>query len=183
MIKINLLPGPRARKAKKQWDVELELVAGVFLLILTLGGWSYYSGMLDDEIEALRQEIQDNQRKIAVLQEQVKQVQDFEAKKKLLEDQNRVIEQLEKARGGPVRAMDYVSQSLEPLKLWLVKFTMKGKELELEGKALSNDDLVEFVNNLRRTDYFTGIQLMETKSMTESQVNIYQFRLKLTQKG
>jgi type IV pilus assembly protein PilN len=183
MIRINLLPGPKARKAKKQWDVELELVAGVVLVILTLGGWSYYSGLLDDEIEAARREIQEKQKQRTVLEEQVKQVQNFEAKKKLLEDKNRVIEQLEKARGGPVRAMDYISQSLEPLKLWLVKFSMKGRDLELEGKALSNDDLVEFVNNLRRSDYFTNIQLLETKSGTEAQVNIYQFRLKLSQKG
>ncbi len=183
MIRINLFPGPKARKAKKQWDVELELVAGVFLLILTVGGWSYYSSILDDEIETLQLDIQDKQKKIAVLQEQVKQVQDFEAKKKLLEDKNRVIEQLEKARGGPVRAMDYISQSLEPLKLWLIRFSMKGRDLELEGKALTNDDLVEFVNNLRRTDYFTSIQLLETKSGVEAKLNIYQFRLKLTLKG
>jgi type IV pilus assembly protein PilN len=55
--------------------------------------------------------------------------------------------------------------------------------VELEGKALTNDDVVEFVNNLRRTDYFTGINLQESKAATENKINLYQFRLAFRLKG
>ncbi len=114
---------------------------------------------------------------MAQLTEQVKQVQDFERRKKLLEDKNRIIDQLEKSRMGPVKVLDHVSQSLEPLKVWLTKLGMSSNTVEVEGKAVSNDDVVEFVNNLRRTDYFTDINLQESKAAVESKINVYEFRL------
>ena len=183
MIRINLLAGPRARKIRPEWDVRAELALAVGLVVLTVGACFYYSGMLDQEIEARQAEKQDKQKQLAALKEKVKQVEDFEQKKKLLEDKNRVIEQLEKSRGGPVRVLDYVSRSLEPLKLWLVRLSIKGNSVEVEGRALTNDDVVEFVNNLRQTDYFSSIQLRESRAGTEGKVNLYLFRLDLTLKG
>lgn len=183
MIRINLLPGPRARGGLKQPDARIEVAVALSLILLTVGGGLYYSSVLEDEIEARQLEKQDKEKRLVALKEKIKQVQDFEAKKKLLEDKNRVVDQLEKSRGGPVHVMDYVSQSMEPLKLWLVRLNMKGNDVELEGKALTNDDVVEFVNNLRRTNYFTNIRLAETRSGSEAKVNLYQFRVNLALKG
>jgi type IV pilus assembly protein PilN len=183
MIRINLLPGPRARAAQKRWDVRLEAAGAAGLILLTLASCWYYSGVLDGEIEARQLEKQEKGKRLTALKEKVKQVEDFEQKKKQLEDKNRIIEQLEKARVGPVRVMDYVSQSLEPLKLWLVRLQVKGGDVELEGRAMSNDDVVEFVNNLRRTNYFSAIRLAETRSGTEGKAAVYQFKLNLAVKG
>src|SRR5207237_6300450 len=183
MIRINLLAGPRARKIRPEWDVRAELALAIGLIVLTGGACFYYAGMLDQEIEAGQDEKQDKQKQLSALKEKVKQVEDFEQKKKLLEDKNRVIEQLEKSRGGPVRVLDYVSRSLEPLKLWLVRLSIKGNSVEVEGRAVTNDDVVEFVNNLRQTDYFSNIQLRESRAGTEGKVNVYLFRIDLTLKG
>ena len=120
---------------------------------------------------------------MAQLKELVKQVADFEARKKQLEDKNRIIDQLEKSRVGPVRVMDHVSQSLDPLKIWLVRVGVNGQSVDLEGRALTNDDVVEFVNNLRRTDYFTDINLQESRAAVESQVNLFQFKMGFRIKG
>ena len=184
MIRINLLAvGPKSRKAKPQWDVRAEALLGVGVLVITLAGCWWYSAALDEELESKIVEKQGKEKQVTLLKEQVKQVQDFEAKKKQLEDKNRIIEQLEKARTGPVRALDNVSQSLEPLKLWLSKMNVKGNTIELEGRAVTNDDIVEFVNNLRRTDYFTVIRLQESRATVDNKVNLYQFKLDLSMKG
>ena len=183
MIRINLLPGPKGRQAKPQYDVRAQALLGVGLVLITLAGCWWYSAALDTELEAKRAEKQDKEKQVAQLQEQVKQVADFEQRKKVLEDKNRVIDQLEKSRVGPVKVLDHVSQSLEPLKLWLVRVSLNGQNIELEGRAMTNDDVVEFVNNLRRTDYFTNIDLQESRAATESQVNVYQFRLGFRLKG
>jgi type IV pilus assembly protein PilN len=53
----------------------------------------------------------------------------------------------------------------------------------LEGRALTNDDVVEFVNNLRRTDYFTDINLQESRAAVESQLSLFQFKLAFRLKG
>lgn len=184
MIKINLLAtGPKARKAKPQWDVRAEALLGVGVLAITMTGCWVYASSLDDEIQAKQNEKQSKDKQVAQLKEQVKAVQDFEQKKKQLEDKNRIIDQLEKSRTGPVKVLDHVSQSLNPLKVWLVRMNLKGNNVELEGRAMSNDDVVEFVNNLRRTDQFGTIKLMESRAGQDNKLNTYQFKLDLSMKG
>jgi type IV pilus assembly protein PilN len=182
MIRINLLSTPRAKAVQKQWDVRLELISAVVLLILTVAGWIFYGETLESDIADKQHEKQGKEKEVALLKDKVKQVQDFERTKKLLEDKNRVIDELEKSRAGPVQVLDHVSHSLEPLNIWLVRLTVKGTNVELEGKALTNDDVVEFVNNLRRAEYFSNIRLLESKSGTEAKLNLYQFKLNMTLK-
>jgi len=184
MIRINLLStGPKGRPAKPQYDVRAQVLLGVGLLVITLAGCWWYSVSLDDEIALRQTEKSDNEKQVAQLKEQVKQVADFEERKKQLEDKNRIIDQLEKSRVGPVKVMDHVSQSLEPLKIWLVRVGVTGQNIDLEGRALTNDDVVEFVNNLRRTEYFTDINLLESRAAVESQISLYQFKLGFRLKG
>lgn len=183
MIRINLLPGQRVREGTQAADVRLEALGALGVVLLAVGLCVYDSGILDDAIEARQREKQDKSQQLAALKEKIKQVQDFEQKRKLLEDKNRAIDQLEKTRNGPVRVLDSVSQSMDPLKLWLVRLSMKGNEVELEGRALTNDDVVEFVNNLRRADAFSSIRLAETRSGTEAKMNLYLFKVNLAVKG
>jgi len=183
MIRINLLPGPRAKAIKQQMDVRAEMAGGLGVIGLTIVVCMFYSGVLEREIESIQLDKQGKEKQLAVLKEKVKQVEDFENRKKLLEEKNRIIEQLEKSRAGPVRVLDHVSQSLDPLKLWLVRLNVRGNDVELEGRALSNDDVVEFVNNLRRTNFFTNILLQESRAGTEAKFNLYQFRLNFSLKG
>lgn len=183
MIRINLLPGPKGKQAKPQYDVRAQALLGVGVLVITLAGCWWYSAALDSELEARQEEKRGKEKQVAQLKEQVKQVQDFEQKKKLLEDKNRVIDQLERSRVGPVKVLDYVSQSVEPLKVWLTRLGLNADAVDLEGRALTNDDVVEFVNNLRRTDHFSNINLIESRSANESKVNLYQFKLVFNLKG
>lgn len=183
MIRINLLPGPKGRTAKPQYDVRAQALLGVGVLLITIAGCWWYAASLDDELAVRQGEKQEKEKQIAQLKEQVKQVQDFEQKKKLLEDKNRVIDQLEQARVGPVKVLDYVSQSLEPLKIWLTNLKLTSDTVEVEGRALTNDDVVEFVNNLRRTDFFANINLQESKAAVENKINIFQFKLAFRLKG
>lgn len=182
MTRINLLSVPRAKAVKKQWDVRLELASAAVFLLLTVGAWIFYGDTLETEISDKQTEKQGKEKELALLKDKVKQVQDFEQTKKLLESKNRIIDELEKSRAGPVHVLDYVSNSLEPLNIGLVRLTVKGTSIELEGKAMTNDDVVEFVNNLRRTDYFSNIRLVETRSGTEAKLSLYQFKLNMTLK-
>ena len=177
MIRINLLPEPRTKGGKKQWDVRIEAVGAFAAILLVVIACFWYAGVLDEEIEAKQHSKQDKEKQIAALQLQVKQVEDFEKKKKQLEDKGRIIDQLEKSRGGPVRTLDYISQSLEPLKLWLTRLDMKEKQVDLEGKGMSQDDIVEFINNLRRTDHFANIRLVESRAGLEGKTTTYTFRI------
>lgn len=184
MIRINLLHGTRSRKVSGQLDVRVEAFSAAVLLSVVLGGCLYYSGMLSDQIEAKQIEQAEKVKQIRVLKKEVKKVQDFEKKKKHLEAQSRVIDQLDRDRVGPVKVLDRISQSLDPLKLWLVNLSLKGKSVTLEGKALSNDDVVEFVNNLRRGGEFANINLREIRNTAKGRTaTLLKFKLTMGLKG
>lgn len=184
MIRINLIAtGQKGRTAKPQYDVRAQFFLGMTLVALVIVGCWWYWDSLDSQIAEKQASKMEKEKQVAQLKEQVKQVADFEQRKKQLEDKNRIIDQLEKSRVGPVKVLDHVSQSLDPLKVWLVRVGLNGQSIDLEGRALSNDDVVEFVNNLRRTDYFTDINLLESRAATESQVHLYQFKLGFRLKG
>ncbi len=184
MIKINLLPVKRAaKKAKVPVDTAMfQLVVGLGIVLVFVGACGYRWQMLVDEV-ALRTQIKESKTKeLDALKKKVQEVEDYEKNKRLLEDKNRIIEQLRKNQGGPVRLLDYLSQSLDPLKIWLT--TVDGDaQVAINGKALTNDDIVQFIRNLQQSGYFTDIMLEESRQAPEEGLIIYQFRLKMSVKG
>ena len=183
MIKINLLPVTRTKKSAPGDEARIQILLGVAVLIVVLGACGYRWLMLTEEIAQQTAKKEAKTVELASLKKKVAEVDDYEKKKKLLEDKNRIIEQLRKNQGGPVRLLDYVSQSLDPYKVWLTGLDQMGAQITLDGRALSNDDVVEFVKNLQRTNYFVSVLLDESRQTTEDSIPVYQFKLKVTMKG
>ena len=185
MIKINLLPVKRAviKKAKAPADEALmQIGIGVGIVLIFLAACGYRWQMLTDEIATQTQVKASKTKELVELKKKVLEVEDFERKKKLLEDKNQLIVQLRKNQSGPVKLLDYLSQSLDPLKVWLI--TVEGEsQVTVSGKALTNDDIVEFIRNLQRTTYFSTVSLDESVQGTDDGVTIYSFRIKMTVKG
>ena len=184
MIKINLLPVKRAaKKAKVAVDTAMfQLVVGLGIVLVFVGACGYRWQMLIDEV-ALKTQIKESKTKeLDALKKKVQEVEDYEKNKRLLEDKNRIIEQLRKNQGGPVRLLDYLSQSLDPLKIWLTSVDGDA-QVAINGKALTNDDIVQFIRNLQQSGYFTDIMLEESRQAPEEGLIIYQFRLKMSVKG
>jgi len=184
VIKINLLPVKRAaKKAKVPVDTAMfQVVVGLGIVLVFVGVCGYRWQMLVDEV-ALKTQIKESKTKeLEALKKKVQEVEDYEKNKRLLEDKNRIIEQLRKNQGGPVRLLDYLSQSLDPLKIWLT--TVDGDtQVAISGKALTNDDIVQFIRNLQQSGYFTDVMLEESRQAPEEGLIIYQFRLKMSVKG
>lgn len=181
MIRINLLHGTRPRKVSGQLDVRVEAGVAVALLVVVFGGCWYYSDSLSTQIEAKQLETAGQTTQIQVLKKEVKKVEDFEKKKKQLEAKSQIIDKLEQDRVGPVKVLDTISKSLDPLKLWLTSLKVKGKKVEVNGRALTNDDVVGFVNNLRRGGEFKNINLGEILSKTKGRdtIRVLNFKLKM----
>ena len=184
MIKINLLPVKRAAKrAKVPVDTAMfQLVVGLGIVLVFVGACGYRWQMLVDEV-ALKTQIKESKTKeLDALKKKVQEVEDYEKNKRLLEDKNRIIEQLRKNQGGPVRLLDYLSQSLDPLKIWLTSVDGDA-QVAINGKALTNDDIVQFIRNLQQSGYFADVMLEESRQAPEEGLIIYQFRLKMSVKG
>lgn len=180
MIKINLLPVPKARKAKKQMEVQYELVLAGVLIGFVLVACIYFWYLLDSRIGRLQSEKARANVELTSLKEKVKEVENYENNKKVLEEKNRVIEQLKKNQGAPVRLLDEISRSMDPLKIWLTNITEQESRVDIDGKAITNSDIVEFINKLKSTKFFTDIQLIESRQAVEFNVPIYNFKLRCT---
>lgn len=174
MIRINLLQVGRKKKAKP-------LPAFVILLILvtlaTLLGVGVYYMSLSNEVKRLNAEKARNDVRIKELKEKVKEVDDFEAKIKLFQEKKRVIVGLRKKQSLPVKFLNELSYTLAD-GVWLQDLSMKGNKVNINGFAFTNTNVVEFVNNLKKSTMFSEVYLEESKEATIEKIDLYSFKLR-----
>lgn len=165
MIRINLLASEqRGVKPAATFDIGQKItILGSLLFVLTgagLGG-RYY--VLGQEEAALEQEIQsatqEEQRLTAILRE----VQEFEARKRQLEQRVTLIDELRKGQNAPVHIIDQVSRAL-PEMTWMTSLKQDGYQVTIEGRCLTLTSLSDFVGNLEASTYFQKpVEILESK--------------------
>lgn len=177
MIKINLLPTKKAKRVKKEAEIQYQLFVGLAAILVStlICGYLWFS--INNKINRFETEKINAEGRLNDLKNKVKEVENYEKDKKVLEDKNRVIGQLQKNKQGPVRLLDEIAKNT-PSRVWLVSLSEQGGMLDIDGKALTNIDIVEYINNLRTSQYFTDLQLIESRQGSESGLPVYQFKLK-----
>jgi type IV pilus assembly protein PilN len=156
VIRINLLAPERraARAAAPGMQAgQKMMVIGSLLLVLTaaLLGWRYWA--LGQQETQVAREIDGARREEARLQEILKQVQEFENRRKVLEARVALIDELRKGQSAPVHMVDQVSKAL-PDMTWLTGMTQTGYTLEIRGRCLTLSSLSDFIGNLEASRYF-----------------------------
>jgi type IV pilus assembly protein PilN len=157
MIRINLLASERrAVKAVVSRGMEAGqkmMVLGSLILVLTLAalGWRYWA--LGQQAAQLEEDIAAAQREEARLQEILRQVNEFEARKVLLEARLALIDELRKGQNAPVHMIDQMSRAL-PDMTWLTNVTQSGYTLTIQGRCLTLTSLSDYIGNLEGSRYF-----------------------------
>jgi type IV pilus assembly protein PilN len=156
MIRINLLATERraAKVASPGMQAGQKLmVIGSLLLVITIAllGWRYWA--LGQEQAQLAREIDSATREEARLQEILRQVQEFENRRKLLEARVQLIDELRKGQTAPVHMIDQLSKAL-PDMTWLTGMQQTGYTLQLQGRCLTLTSLSDFIGNLEASRYF-----------------------------
>lgn len=157
MIRINLLASER-RAAKVAVSRGMEagqkmMVLGSLILVLTLAalGWRYWA--LGQQAAQLEEDIAAAQREEARLQEILRQVNEFEARKVMLEARLALIDELRKGQNAPVHMIDQMSRAL-PDMTWLTNVTQAGYTLTIQGRCLTLTSLSDYIGNLEGSRYF-----------------------------
>ncbi len=188
MIRINLLqPGKKEiafapagvgipeEEGKK---VHYELLAIVAILTLGVIGYLYYK--TNSRLSFVREQIQIKQREKAKLQGVLKELEENKKKKEILTQKTQVIEQLIAKQIIPVKLMDLIVKTI-PDKVWLTKLKFNGNQIMIEGRALNNNLIANFIANLESTDFFRDVQLISSKKLSKARKNIkvdvYDFKL------
>jgi len=158
MIRINLLTSERktAKAATRSFEPgQKMMVLGSLLLLLAVAGlgWRYWSlGQQAAQIEA---EIEAANREEQRLQEILRQVKEFEARKTMLQQRVDLIDSLRKGQNAPVHMVDQVSRAL-PEMTWITNMLQQpdGYTLNIQGRALTLTSLSDFIANLEGSRYF-----------------------------
>jgi type IV pilus assembly protein PilN len=158
MIRINLLP---FKELQAEVSRRREIVIGSVVLgsvVLLLAGTQLYQtytlSRLESEQATLRSEIE-------ALNLKVKEVGDLQNRIKEFKGKHKIIEELNRKKSGPVLVMESLSRST-PASLWLTELRESGGGVVMNGLAVDNQTIADFMNALSASKYFTSVELVET---------------------
>lgn len=176
MIQINLLPV----RAKKKRETARQFVFVYFLSIILMAVVLGAVWFLKDR------EIADKKAELARLQQEVTKYAKFEQmlkdvtkKKELVEKKSAIINDLQRDRDTIVRILALLSVQIPPEKMWFDKLTQIGTTITVEGTAVSNEAIVEFMRNLEASPYIEkgSVNLIQSRQSVVRQMKLREFQL------
>lgn len=178
MIRINLLP---VRQTQRRQTIQQQLLAGAAVLILAIIGSIVWTAAISSKKEVLINDITQKKNELAQLDKIIGEVNEFEKKKKELEQKLDTIEDLRKRKSGPVRALDDLANEI-PNRVWILKLEEKNGSVTIDGSAIDHEDVSAFMKALQKSKYFSNISLGFSKAdkPTAGGVTLYNFRITCT---
>jgi len=160
MIRVNLFPF-RAARIKENIRRQVSYYFGSVIVVLLAMTWFYIGftreiNSLTKQRERVKKELatyKDTNAKIKNLKETIA---DIEAKLK-------TIKELEKVKTGPVKLLDDIATSVPKDKLWLASLRESKGTLMLEGTAMDNETVADFMDKLQSTGSIHSVELVRTQ--------------------
>jgi len=173
MIKINLL---LARKEKKKVGLRKEIVVLIVSVVLLLAGLFVVQWRLDKEKDDTVSKISGTKKEIAYYKSLTTEVIKAKEAQKTLQDKLNVINTLRKEKASPAKVLDELSID-KPEKLQLESLKKEGSKLGIEGIALDDETIANFMTNLRKSKLFKGVDLIVSEQVEQSKIKLKKFIL------
>lgn len=173
MIKINLL---LTRKDKKKVGVKKEfviLILSIGLLLILLAVLHWKTGKEKEDMAA---QISQTKKEIAYYKSLTTEVNKAKEAQKTLQDKLNIINSLRKGKETPVRVLDEISV-YKPEKLQLELMKKEGSKLGIEGIALDDETIVQFMTNLKKSKLFKNVDLIVSEQVEQSKIKLKKFIL------
>jgi type IV pilus assembly protein PilN len=176
MIKINLLPF-RATRIKEKIKLHVFIYIGFSSILILAMTWFYidYTTKLKD----LRKRQDKLDGELASYKATTAKIRVLEQTKKEVDGKLKKIKELEKVKSGPVKLLDDIAVSIPKDKLWLTALKENKGTLVLEGTAMDNETVADFMNRLNGTESVKSVRLVRTKQkkLTDLNLNLKDFAL------
>lgn len=178
MIKINLLPESKMSRRKKIFTkISYSLILTIVGYVVTIVMIQFFWISLSQSVEDLENQHKLKENELTRVKKAVEEVKDVEKLKETLNAKIDLINNLRKRQMLPVHLLDEVSKNL-PDKVWIISLREQDMgNVQIEGKATSNTDIVEYIKRLRNSIYFSRIKLLESIQGSEANVPVYTFKL------
>jgi type IV pilus assembly protein PilN len=210
MIRINLLPTDKKKRARRAVPAALPggdlglgtwaaIYGGAIVVWLAVLGVLYF--VQSNKLETLVQENKTLEARRDQLQSKTKGLADVEARLEKSRRLAQVVQELERARRGPTRAVMELSKVLSspggptidpaelqqmreenPLagyneswdvrRLWLTRFEEVDRECKITGMGRSNEDVAEFLRRLTLSEIYQDVTLQRTRAASDPKTGL-----------
>lgn len=176
MIRINLLP-VRAKIRKEN----VRQMISIYLLSLVLAvvaiGYLWVSQIF--QISHLESRLQQVKADVAGYAKYEKILKDLQTKKATIQKKRQTILALQQDRDNLVRVLALLSVETPPERLWFERLSQAGGTITLEGVALSDETIVEFMRNLESSPYVDkgSVNLQHSRMANISGIKLREFRM------
>jgi len=173
MIKINLL---KARKGIKKIGVRKELIVfilsmGVVLALLFVVQW-FIGGEKDKTVA----QISNTKKEIEYYKSLRTEFEKAKEQQKVLQDKLNVINLLRKEKSSSAKVLDELSID-KPEKVYFESVKKDGSRLGIEGVALDDETVANFMTNLRKSKLFKNVDLIVSEQIEVSKIPLKKFIL------
>jgi type IV pilus assembly protein PilN len=153
---------------------------GGLLLIAVLG---FLWWMVSSQASSLEAQIVSMEAEIKRLEVVAKQVDQYKAEKKLLEERVRVIQTLLASQSIPVHLMQTLNDEL-PDEIWLNSISMTGNKLVLRGYSFTDFGIANFMTRLGKTaPLIREVELVVSEQAEVQKVPLKKFEVVCTVAG
>lgn len=210
MIRINLLPTDKKKRARRiapsplpAGDLSLgtwgAIYGGAIVAWLAVLGTLYF--VQSGDLEAMAQANKTLEARRDELQGKTKGLADVEGRLEKSRRLEKVVQELERARRGPTRAVMELSKVLSspggptinpaelermreenPLagyneswdvrRLWLSRFEEVERECKMTGMGRSNEDVAEFLRRLTLSEIYESVTLQRTRAANDPETGL-----------
>ena len=156
MIRINLLP---FRAARKKENIRRQISVFFLSFFLMLAVLIYYNIHLGGQIKDLKTDVDATKTEVAKFQKITKQIEEIKQKLAILEKKTEVIRTLETNRFEPVEMLDNMSGKIIANRMWFTSFNDRPQNVQIDGIALDNKTVADFMTRLEGTGLFGSVRL------------------------
>ena len=191
MIRINLLP---FRKARKIENVQRQVTIFAIFLAVVMVGMFYYNSVLNGKIKKLNTKVTEVKTEIARVEKRAKMVDELKKALETLNKKIEVIKDLETNRQAAVRLLENMTEMVteksdlsadtiedkdqKPYKrLWFTGFQSEGDSINIEGVAIDNKTVADFMTRLEASKLYVDVNLKTLKQQKIKKLNLKSFQI------
>jgi type IV pilus assembly protein PilN len=167
----------------------------VLAVIMVAGILLYYNISLNNDIDALNTQIKKTKSMLAQVEKQARQVDEIKKAFDRLKQKTDVIKNLETNRKIAVQLLDNMttlvaekisvssseasadSETKPAKRLWFTNFQENGDDINIQGIALDNKTIADFMSRLEVSDLFMNVNLKAIKQQKIDELNLKNFEI------